>query len=80
MADGGEFDVIYLINISAEEKLIISQGCGRNTAGAGTPPRRNQTVGKYVNTSSQVDLIQSYDFGGAGSYLADSNLSALGTD
>ena len=78
--DGDELQVMYFINIAAEEKLVIAFGCGENTSGAGTAPRRHETVGKWTNTSNQIDIIESYDSGGAGSYLTDSNLSALGTD
>jgi hypothetical protein len=80
LADPDEFDITYMINISGEEKLLINFGVGNNASGSANAPARNEVVGKWTNTSNQFDIIETNDLGGAGSYLVDSNISALGSD
>jgi len=76
----GQFQVSYIVNISAEEKLVIGVGkLDEGTLGAGTAPNRVEYVGKWVNTSNQFDNVQSYN-DEVGDYTANSNISALGTD
>ncbi len=85
LADSGssglddQFFVWYLIGIATEEKLCMGFGTSFNTAGAGTAPQRKETVGKQADTTNAVDSITVTE-NGAGTYAADSNLSALGTD
>lgn len=69
----------YWINIVDEEKLLMGWTVIRSTAGAGTPPRRLEWVGKWVNIVAQADHINSFNRQ-SGDYAVDSNLSALGTD
>lgn len=73
------FDVMYTINISAEEKLCIYWSIGAGSAGASTVPQRREFVGKWITTGSQITEID-HTNGGTGSFLINSNLSALGTD
>ena len=71
--------IIYIINISSNEKLVISHSCGSGTTGATNAPSRTEIVGKWANTSVQFtesEIINSQ----TGSFITDSNLSALGTD
>ena len=72
------FHVSYIFSIPSEEKLSISHTARQETAGAGTAPNRQETVGKYVNTSAitGVQLTNS----DSGSFDTDSNLTALGSD
>jgi hypothetical protein len=74
-----EFTVSYICSISGEETLALSFDVRRSTAGAANAPTRDETVGKWVTGTSQIDNINSFN-DQAGSYDTDSNLSALGTD
>jgi hypothetical protein len=74
-----KFYVHYWVDISGEETLGISFVCNRNTAGAGTAPRRGEQVLKYTDTSAQVTRVDCNN-SLSGSYDTDSNISALGTD
>ena len=76
-----KFIVAYVVAISGEEKLLISNLANNGTAGAGNAPNRTETVGKYVPSTltNTIDRIDSTN-GSAGSYAVSSNLSALGSD
>lgn len=74
-----EFSVSYMINIPAEEKLLINFDIKGMTAGAANAPTRQETVSKWANTSNAVDEIILYN-SESGDYDTDSNLSAFGTD
>lgn len=74
------FSITYLVNISAEEKLAISFSNGANGSVASVAPERTETVGKWSNTSSQINIIQIFENGAGGNFDTDSNLSAIGTD
>ena len=73
------FMIGYIINIAAEEKLVIASKTSQGATGAATAPNRIEVTGKWDNTSNQYDNIQMYN-DSAGDYLTSSNLSALGTD
>lgn len=63
---------IFIINNSDEEKLFISELSTQNTAGATYPPARQELVGKWVNTSGQIDIFGLEKTGAtynAGSYI-----------
>ena len=51
------FTNIFIINNSANEKLAISNMVGQHTAGAGNAPRRDEVVGKWTNTASQITSV-----------------------
>lgn len=75
------FVICYGINIDAEEKLFQSWTINPAGSGAGTPPDRNEVVGKEDTTTvsgqfTRIDVTNP----SAGSYDTDSNISALGTD
>ena len=72
------FVVHYVFNKSTEEKLCISIGMGRNTAGAANVPTRRESVTKWVNTTSQITSL-TLDPGG-GTCEEITNTSVLGSD
>ena len=55
------FGVSYIANLSAKEKLMIHHEVMGHTAGAGTAPKRAETVGKWANTSNVIDVIRDFD-------------------
>ena len=77
---GDEFHIVYWMNISTEEKLVLVHSMSQEAVGAATAPDRTETAAKWVNTSNQADIIQFFDFGAVGTFNIDSNLSSLGTD
>ena len=77
--DDDDFMIYYAFNDASEEKLVIMQQVNRNNAGAGNAPYREETVGKYAQTSSQVTEVGITNTG-TGDYDTDSNFSALGSD
>ena len=76
---GDNFIVSYMVNISGEEKLMLSWINNSNASGAGNAPQRGETACKWVNTSDQVTDIDQANVGN-GDYNTDSNLTVLGTD
>jgi len=48
---------MFIINKSANEKLCIIHSVSVVTQGSGTAPRRDEIVGKWGNTSSQITSI-----------------------
>lgn len=69
---------MFIVNISSEEKLCIYNVIHNGTAGAGTAPQRQEWVGKWVNTSSQITEIDISPDGG--NLNTNSNITVLGTD
>jgi hypothetical protein len=55
---GSLFGSGFIINNSANEKLLTSHWCRNRSTGAGNAPERFETVGKWANTSSQITSIQ----------------------
>ena len=49
---------MFIINNSANEKLVISHTAIQNTAGAGNAPIRFEAVSKWANTSSQITSLK----------------------
>ena len=74
-----DFTIQYVINISAEEKLIIGNAVQAATTGAGTAPNRMETASKWANTSAQITTV-TFTNPESGDFDTSSNLSALGTD
>ena len=52
------YDNFFIVNNSANEKLVIGNRMSQGTAGAGSAPNRQEIVGKWANTSSQITSIQ----------------------
>ena len=73
------FQVMYWADISGEEKLGIQFSCKRNTAGAGTAPRRSEQAMKFTDTSARITRVD-YNNTNTGSYDTDSNITALGSE
>lgn len=69
----------FIINNSANEKLVTSHTVVQNTAGAGTAPSRQEVVGKWANTSSQITSI-SFTNSDTGDYAAGSILKVWGSN
>ena len=61
MIGGGQvtpcFTNFFIINNSANEKLIIGHDVSRGTAGAANAPHRLEFVSKWANTSAQITEI-----------------------
>ena len=56
-ASSSGFINMFIINNSANEKLVIAHHILQNTAGAGNAPTRGEHVIKWANTSSQITSI-----------------------
>ena len=69
----------FIVNNSANEKLLISNAVKFTTAGGSTAPNRNDMVGKWTNTSSQITDIK-YWQSGSGSFDTGSTLKVWGHD
>ena len=68
----------FIINNSANEKLIIAHHAYQNTAGAGTAPHRSETVGKWINTSAQITAMNIKS--GSGNLASKTVLKIWGSD
>ena len=73
------FLVSYVINIATEEKLRMFWSVWNEATGAGTAPGRSEFVQKSSNTSVAITEWDCTNIA-AGSYLADTNLTILGSD
>ncbi len=75
------FTIVYVLNIDGEEKLEIGYHMTQNGTGAASSPYRREFVSKVDTTTNtgqftRIDMTNS----GAGDYLTNSNLSAIGSD
>ena len=70
------FTNMFIINNSANEKLMFGHTVTQNTAGAGTAPKRDEFANKWVNTSAQITEI---DFLAASGNITG-NLRVWGSD
>jgi len=52
------FQIGYLSNFATKEKLLISHLVAQTTAGGGTAPFRNESVGKHAQTTNPVSSYQ----------------------
>ena len=69
----------FIINNSANEKLVISHTVKATSTGASTAPSREENVGKWSNTSSQITSIQMLN-SGAGSFDTGSFIKVWGSN
>ena len=76
---GGEFFNCFVINNTSNEKLFIIHSVKQNTTGAGTAPRRKEVVGKWSNTSNQINIVD-YLQSESGSFDTGSFLTVWGSD
>tara|TARA_R110002020_G_scaffold102080_1_gene239980 strand:+ start:1247 stop:2815 length:1569 start_codon:yes stop_codon:yes gene_type:complete len=76
------FGNVFVINNSANEKLFISDANRNHISGAGTgtAPNRYQVVGKWANTSSQINIMQLYHQTGASTFGAGTIMKVWGSD
>ena len=84
-ASGGNarLQIGYIINISTEEKLGITFTVDSNGSASSTAPIRSENVGKWSNTSNQINSWGKNVNQGVPATATlgiDSNLSVLGTD
>jgi hypothetical protein len=54
----------FMVNNSANEKLLLGVATSQNTAGAGNAPDRQSNVNKWTNTSAQITEIDFFQHGG----------------
>jgi len=78
-SNDSEFWNVFIVNNSANEKLAICHVVRQNTAGAGNAPNRTELVGKWVNTSNQINIVQFFN-DQAGSYASGSTLRVWGSN
>lgn len=71
-----EFDVI---NISAQEKIVIGHSVRQNTAGAGNAVARREVVGKWANTAAQITRVDVTN-ADTGDFASGSEVVVLGHD
>ncbi len=74
-----EFWNVFIINNSGNEKLSISHDVRRSTAGAGNTPSRDETTGKWTNTSSQINKVEFFN-DQAGSFDVGSIIKVWGSN
>ena len=70
-SDTNFLTVGYISNLSGKEKLIMDNKVTQNTAGASTAPNRIEQVGKWINTSNPLDIVN---------FNASSNTFASGSE
>ena len=68
----------FIINNSANEKLVIGHSVQQNTAGAANAPKRVEFAHKWANTSAQITEI---DFDSqSGNFGSNSIIKVWGSD
>ena len=70
---------MFIINNASNEKLFIIHSVKQNTSGAGTAPRRKEVVGKWSNTSNQINIVE-YLQSEAGSFDTGSFIKVWGSN
>ena len=74
------FNNIFIINNSANEKLVIGHNTLNNTAGAGTAGDRREFTNKWANTVSQITQVELERVSGTGTFAAGSIIKVYGSD
>ena len=69
---------MFIINNSANEKLVIGHTVIQNTAEASTAPNRIEFVSKWADISNQIDIIEA--FPSSGNYSTTSQIKVWGAD
>ena len=75
-----EFAVAYISNLSNQEKLQLSHSCSIGATGAATAPSRQESVGKWTNTSNSINSITCFNASAVNTYATGSELVVLGWD
>ena len=78
-SDNPSFINFFIINNSANEKLVMFHSVFSTPTGAGTAPYRIEGVGKWANTSNQITEINFVNTG-AGDYELGSKLIIWGSN
>ena len=73
------FSVHSIINNSSQEKLLIGNIVENGGDGAGNAPNRQELVGKWANTSAQINRVKLFN-DGSGSFDTGSEIVVLGCD
>ena len=76
----GAFINFFIINNSANEKLVIGNAVKQNTAGAGNAPTRRETAQKWSNTSSQITSFKILRDSGSGTFTTTSQIKVWGSN
>lgn len=76
-ASHSAFAVVDILNIAAQEKLVISQLTKVGTAGAANVGNRYELTGKWANTSAEITAINVFNLS-TGDFAAGSNVIVLG--
>ena len=78
----GRFDVINMLNIANQEKILSGHNIIISATGSGTAPYRVEWVGKWANTSNQANRIywQNTYSGGSDGLAIGTEIVALGYD
>lgn len=71
------FGVFDIVNISAQEKLMMGHSIGQGTAGAGNNVNRREHAYKWANTSAQISTVTLSNFG-TGDFAIGSEVVVLG--
>ena len=71
---------MFIINNSANEKLVFGSSISQSTAGAGTAPTRAEFAIKWANTSAQCNIVGFFDNGGTGDFATDCKIKVWGSD
>lgn len=74
-----QFGQVYIINISAKEKLVFGQSVSFGSAGAASSPTKWEITGKWVNTSAQANILSIIN-SGTGDFATGSEVIVLGHD
>ena len=78
-ASGNEFITYDIVNVANKEKLVIAELVDSNSAGVNNAPNRVEHVGKWTNTSAQINIVQAKNVG-SGSFDTGSEIVVLGCD
>ena len=70
----------FIINNSANEKLMISHTVNGGGAGSANDPDRKEIVGKWANTSAQITKLVINNTGGTGNFGTKSIMKVFGSD
>lgn len=73
-----QYVVVDILNISNKEKTTQLLRAETNTTGAGTAPTSLLGVGKWANTSAQINRIDIANVSGTGDFAIGSELVVLG--
>lgn len=72
------YTVLEALNVAASEKVVMGQSVRQGTAGAANVPTKFEMMGKWANTSAQINRIDVVNTAGTGDYAAASKVIVLG--